>query len=66
MAGRTRQLIDQLITLRAGKNSGVSHFLRAHLLLKGIDPDAHDEHTPDDPEKVATLEQMIRDFTGKS
>jgi hypothetical protein len=63
MAGRTKHLIDQLIALRARNNVGVSHFLRAHLLLKGIDPDAHDEHTPDDPEKIAVLERMIQDFT---
>jgi hypothetical protein len=62
MPGRTKQLIEQLIRLRAGNNAGISHFLRAHLLLKGIDPDAYTEDTPDDPEKVATLEQMIRDF----
>lgn len=62
MAGRTKQLIDELIELRAGNKSGLSHFLRAHLLMKGIDPDAHDASTPDDPQKVAALEQMIRDF----
>jgi hypothetical protein len=65
MPGRTKQLIDELIELRAGPNQGLSHFLRAHLLMKGIDPDAFDENTPDDPEKVATLQKMIAEFKAK-
>jgi hypothetical protein len=63
MAGQIKRLIDELIELRGGNGSkGVAHFLRAHLLMKGIDPDAYDERSPDEPSKVATLEQMIQDF----
>lgn len=64
MPGRVKELIDELIQLRSYRSSpGVSHFVRAHLVMKGIDPDAHDETTPDDPQAIATLEGMIRAFT---
>ncbi len=65
MAGRTKQLIDELIELRAGPDAGLSHFLRAHLLMKGIDPDAHTETSADDPKHVAVLQKMIEDFRPK-
>ena len=38
MAGRVKQLIDELIELRAAGNPTVVHFMRAHLMLNGIDP----------------------------
>jgi hypothetical protein len=65
MAGRVKALIDELIELRSGTSPGLSHFLRAHLLMKGIDPAAFDERSPDDPDKVRTLEDMISSFRGR-
>lgn len=62
MAGRVKQLIDELVELRARGNSTVVHFLRAHLVLNGIDPDAYSEQTPDDPDRIQQLEKMIMDF----
>jgi hypothetical protein len=62
MAGRVRKLIDELIELRTRGSDSVTPFLRAHLMMRGINPDAYTESSPDDPAKVAALEAMIADF----
>ena len=62
MAGRIRQLIDELGALRGTGQSGGGHFLSAHLILQGIDPDKYTRTSPDDPEKIRILEKMIQDF----
>jgi hypothetical protein len=66
MAGRVKHLIDELIQLRAAGNPGVAHFLRAHLMLMGIDPEQYTERSPDDSSKEQALRQMIRDFRSRS
>jgi hypothetical protein len=62
MAGRVKQLIDELIDLRAGGNQGVAHFLKAHLMLNGIDPSRYTDSSEDDRQKELRLESMINDF----
>jgi hypothetical protein len=62
LPGKIKKLIDELVELRCGKQVALAHFVKAHLVLKGIDPDAYHDHSPDDADKVATLERMIRDF----
>lgn len=62
MAGQTRALIDELIRLRTHQGKGSDHFIKAHLILSGIDPDAVQSTDPDDPEKVQLLRKMIEDF----
>jgi hypothetical protein len=63
MAGRVKHLIDELISLRAAGNQGVEHFMRAHLMLNGIDPARYTESSPDDVKKERCLEQMINAFS---
>jgi hypothetical protein len=62
MAGQTRTLIDELIRLRTSHGKAGDHFVRAHLILSGIDPDANGPTDPDDPEHVRVLRKMIDDF----
>jgi hypothetical protein len=62
MAGKVRALIDELIRVRTETSPSMAPFVRAHLMMKGIHPDAYDHSSPDDPEKVAALEAMINDF----
>jgi hypothetical protein len=66
MAGRVKQLIDELIELRAGGNATVEHFLRAHLMLNGIDPSVHTAASPDDAVKERRLRDMIKTFSRHS
>lgn len=62
MAGRIKQLIDELVRLRTKNNPKVEPFVRAHLVLNGLDPDAYNQASADDPDKIHALENMIRDF----
>lgn len=65
MAGRIKLLIDELVRLRTKSNPKVEPFVRAHLVLNGLDPDAYNTSSVDDPEKIRALENMIRDFQRK-
>ncbi len=62
MTGTAKRLIDELIQLRTRNRPGSQHFVRAHLVLNGIDPDAYNEVSPDDPDVVLALKKMISDF----
>ena len=62
MAGKIRQLIDELMLLRTGQSPALAHFVKVNLLLKGIDSDAYTSTSPDDAGKVAEIERMIREF----
>ena len=62
MAGKIQRLIDELVEVRTKGRAALTHFVRAHLVLSGIDPDQFDETSADDPEIVARLERMIDDF----
>jgi len=60
MPGKVHKLIQQLYQARGTAAS--SHFVRAHLVLSGIDPDDFNEYSQDDAQKVAQLERMLADF----
>jgi hypothetical protein len=56
MAGRIKQLIDQIVERRAKGNLVVADTTRAKLIFKGINPDRYSMASPDDPE----MEERIR------
>lgn len=58
MSGRVKQLLVKLSETR-GRGAAGAHFLRTHLILKGINPDAYGDDTPDDPAVIAELERML-------
>ena len=58
MTGRTKELLRELVQAR-GHSAAGRHFLRSHLILKGINPDVHTETSEDDPAVVAELERML-------
>jgi hypothetical protein len=62
MAGQIRRLIDELMQLRTARATGSTHFVRAHLILHGINPDQYSLKSEDDPERIRILEKMITDF----
>ena len=65
MSGRVKQLIDELCQVRARGNPSLEHFVRAHLMLNGIDPKRYTETSPDDSEKERRLLAMIDEFRGR-
>jgi hypothetical protein len=58
MAERTNQLLKRLKETRC-PDAATLHFLRSHLILKGINPEGYPESSPDDPAVVAELEKML-------
>lgn len=65
MAGRVKRLIDEFIQLRTDGQAGLEHFVRAHLVLSGVNPNLYSESSPDDPSVEKKLQKMISDFSPK-
>jgi hypothetical protein len=59
--GRTKLLIDSIITQRSGGDPMVAKMLKTKFMLKGINPDAYSLDTPDDPSIV----KRLMDLAGK-
>jgi hypothetical protein len=56
--GRTKLLIDSIITQRSGGDPMVAKMLKTKFMLKGINPDAYSLDTPDDPSIVKRLSDL--------
>lgn len=59
--GRTKLLIDTIITQRSGGDPLVAKMLKTKFMLKGLNPDAYSLDTPDDPGIV----RRLTDLAGK-
>ncbi len=53
--GKTKLIIDSIITQRSGGDPTVAKVIRTKFMLKGINPDAYSLDTPDDPGLVKRL-----------
>lgn len=53
--GKTKLIIDSIITQRSGGDATVAKMIRTKFMLKGINPDAFSLDTPDDPNLVKRL-----------
>ena len=53
--GKTKLIIDSIITQRSGGSAAVAKVIRTKFMLKGINPDAYSLDTPDDPNLVKRL-----------
>jgi hypothetical protein len=56
--GRTKLLIDSIITQRSGGDPMVAKMLKTKFMLKGINPDAYSLDTEDDPGIVRRLTDL--------
>lgn len=65
MSGRIKQLIDELIKIRSKGKPGLEHFVRAYLVLNGIEPEIYTEKSDDDQKVIDQLESMIEAFRRK-
>jgi len=59
MAGQIRRLIDELVTLRSDGRDDLRHFVKAHLVMRGIYPDKYDDRSVDDPETLERVRGML-------
>lgn len=58
--GRTRLIIDSIITQRSGGDPMVAKTTRIKLMLKGINPDVHTLDTLDDPKIIQRLTDIAK------
>jgi acetolactate synthase regulatory subunit len=56
--GKTRLILDSIITQRSGGDPMIAKLIRTKLMLKGINPDAYSLDTPDDPNLVNRLMEL--------
>jgi hypothetical protein len=59
--GKTKLIIDSIITQRSGGDPTIAKVIRTKFMLKGINPDAFSLDTPDDP----TLVKKLMDLASK-
>jgi hypothetical protein len=59
--GKTKLIIDSIITQRSGGDPTIAKVIRTKFMLKGINPDAYSLDTPDDP----TLVKKLMDLAAK-
>ncbi len=62
MAGQIKQMIDTLVDQRAKGNVTIALTTKAKLVLKGVNPSAFDESSPDDPMVIARIRTIATDF----
>jgi hypothetical protein len=62
MAGQCKALIDSIVAHRAKGNSAMVSFVRAKLILKGINLDDHHEWSEDDPRVLQQLRTLAREL----
>ncbi len=67
--GKARQIMDRIISVRSGGNPLIAKNIKTKLMLKGIDPDAYFDTTPDDAKTLKELSilasKMGVDLDGK-
>jgi hypothetical protein len=56
--GKTKLILDSIITQRSGGDPNVAKMIRTKFILKGINPDAFSLDTPDDPNLVKRLKNL--------
>jgi hypothetical protein len=56
--GKTKLILDSIITQRSGGDPNVAKIIRTKFMLKGINPDAFSLDTPDDPNLVKRLKDL--------
>lgn len=62
MAGKIKRLIDAIVAHRSRGNASMVGFVRAKLMLKGIDPAKYTDTSPDDPDVLRKLETLAREL----
>lgn len=58
--GRTKLLLDSIITQRSGGDPKIAKMMKTKLMLKGVNPDAYSFDTTDDPKILNRLEALAK------
>ena len=62
MAGQIKKLIDNIVEQRSQGNKVLQGVVKMKLILKGIDPKNYTEASPDDPEVLGKLLELMHDL----
>ena len=62
MAGKIKRITDLIIEQKSKGNPVLIPLTKAKLVMKGIDPDKYDAHSPDDPVILAKLNAMVAEL----
>ncbi|MFO0549367.1 MAG: hypothetical protein U0271_13325 [Polyangiaceae bacterium] len=62
MAGKIRQMIDKIVRERSRGDEVLVITTKTKLLHKGIDCNAYNAASPDDPKIIAALQQVALDL----
>lgn len=63
MAGKIKNLIDQIVEQRSKGNAIVASSTRTKLILKGINPTKYNEHSEDDPVILQKLMEIAKELS---
>ncbi len=63
--GKTKQLIEELIQLKAQGNTFQELNIKMKLMFKGIDIKNISEHSVDDPDTIAKIYEVAQEFQVK-
>lgn len=63
MAGKIKQMIDEIIKHQSQGNPAMAHFAKTKLTLKGINPDKFDASSEDDPNIIAKLTALADELS---
>lgn len=62
MAGKIKQMIDQIIAKRANGNAAIEKVTKTKLVLKGVNPDNFNASSADDPAIIAKVRQIATEL----
>ncbi len=62
MAGKIKQMIDQIVAKRANGNAAIEKVTKTKLVLKGVNPDNFTATSEDDPQIIAKVRQIASEL----
>ncbi|MGD0845026.1 MAG: hypothetical protein ABSA06_11760 [Geobacteraceae bacterium] len=62
MAGKIRQIIDEILNKRAKGNEMLTTIIQSKMLLIGVNPNRYTLQSADDPLIIAKLEKLTKQF----
>ena len=65
LAGKIREIIDQIIEERSKGNPAIIEMTIAKLILKGLNPNKFDSYSADDPEIIEKLLKIAKQLNVK-
>jgi hypothetical protein len=62
MAGQVRRMIDTIIQERSKGNVTIATTTKTKMILKGLNPDAYNNGSEDDPKVVARVKEIAAEL----